>query len=154
MSSAEQPRRRCRDEAGQVALLIVGLATVLAMTVAVVVDASAAYLQRQSLDTLADSAALAGADLAATGEETYVDGLAADRLALDAELARAGVRDHLAATGAHRAYPGLSWVVTVDAATSTVTVRLRAPLDLPLTVPGSPTRAVVAATGSAVVSPS
>ncbi len=51
-----------RDEAGQATVLIIGFAVVLAMVVAVVTDASAAYLQRQGLDTLADGAALAGAD--------------------------------------------------------------------------------------------
>ena len=39
----------------------------------------------------------------------------------------------------------------MDAATSTVTVHVTAPLDLPLTVPGSPEAATIGATGSAVV---
>jgi hypothetical protein len=34
-----------------------------------------------------------------------------------------------------------------------VTVRLRAPLDLPLTIPGSPERASIGAVGSALVAP-
>ena len=46
-----------RDERGTGMLLIVGLAFVLAMMAAVVTDASAAYLQRQGLDTIADGAA-------------------------------------------------------------------------------------------------
>ena len=142
------------SEAGQVSVLIIGLMIVLAMTVAVVVDASAAYLHRQRLDTLADGAALYAADAAATGRETYLHGVEGERLDLDADRARAGVRDYLARTGASGNYPGLSWAVTVDAATSTVTVRLRAPLELPLTVPGGPQRASVGATGSAMVSPS
>ena len=48
-------------------------------------------------------------------------------------------------------YPGLSYRVRVDPATQSVEVSLSAPLDLPLTVPGSPERATVGATGSAVV---
>ena len=64
--------------------MIVGFAVVLAMTAALVTDASAAYLQRQGLDTLADGAALRGADLGATGEETYRTGVPPDRLALTA----------------------------------------------------------------------
>ena len=47
--------------------MIIGFALVLAMLVALVTDASAAYLRRQGLDTLADGAALRGADLGATG---------------------------------------------------------------------------------------
>ena len=150
MTSREPPTR----ETGQVSVLIIGLMIVLAMTIAVVVDASAAYLQRQRLDTLADGAALYGADAAATGRETYLHGVAGERLELDADRARAGVRDYLARTGASGSYPGLDWAVTVNAATSTVTVRLRAPLDLPLTVPGAPDHTWVGATGSAAVSPS
>ena len=64
-----------RSESGQATILIVGLATVLAMGVAVVTDASAAYLQRQGLDNLADGAALAGADLGAAGDDVYTGGI-------------------------------------------------------------------------------
>ena len=42
--------------------MIIGLAVVLLMAAVVVVDASAAFLRRQELDTVADGAALAGAD--------------------------------------------------------------------------------------------
>ena len=60
------------------------------MMAAVVTDASAAYLQRQGLDTLADGAALTAADAGASGDEAYGDGLGAD-LHLDADAARAAV---------------------------------------------------------------
>jgi len=140
-----------RGERGQATLIIVGFAVVLAMAVAMVVDASAAYLQRQSLDTVADGAALRGADLGATGREAYTHGVPEGRLELTAATVRAAVRDYLARTGAYAAHPGLSVTVGFDARTESVTVHLRAPIDLPLTVPGSPGRAVVGATGSAVV---
>jgi hypothetical protein len=133
--------------------MIVGFAVVLAMAVALVTDASAAYLRRQGLDTLADGAALRGADLGATGEETYLHGVPPDRLALTAAAARASVRAYLVDVDAFRHYPGLTWTVSVDGAASSVTVRVRAPLELPLTVPGSPERASIGATGSAVVAP-
>ena len=58
---------RCRDEEGQVTLLIIGFASILLMAIVVVIDASAAYLQRQGLDNLADGAALYGADLGSAG---------------------------------------------------------------------------------------
>ena len=51
--------------------------------------------------------------------------------------------------GAHRKYPGLTYDVSVGDAG--VTVRLHAPLDLPLTIPGSPERASIGAVGSATV---
>ncbi|WP_447643347.1 pilus assembly protein TadG-related protein [Nocardioides zeae] len=65
-------RRRSRksDQHGQTTLMIVGFAGVLFMLLAVVVDASAAYLQRQGLATIADGAALAGADAGATGRRS------------------------------------------------------------------------------------
>ena len=107
-----------RDETGQATVLIVGLAFVLAMAVAMVVDVSAAYLQRQSLDTLADGAALRGADLGATGREVYTGGVPEDRLDLTANAVRASVRDYLAATGAYAEYPGLAFTVDIDPRTS------------------------------------
>ncbi len=145
--------RRAGGEAGQASVLIIGFALVLAMTVALVTDASAAYLQRQGLDAIADGAALRGADLGATGEETYLTGVPSGRLALAAPAARASVRAYLAGVGAFRRYPGLTYTVGVDAAAESVTVRLRAPLELPLTIPGSPQRASIGATGAAVVAP-
>ena len=152
MTAREPATRRLRaDEAGQATVMIIGFALVLAMAVALVTDASAAYMRRQSLDTLADGAALRGADLGATGLETYLNGVPAHRLALTAATARASVHAYLIDVGAFRRYPGLTWSVRVDGAADSLTVRVRAPLELPLTVPGSPQRASIGATGSAVV---
>jgi hypothetical protein len=67
-----------RDEQGQVTLLIIGFASILLMAIVVVIDASAAYLQRQGLDNLADGAALYGADLGSAG--IYEQGLDGERL--------------------------------------------------------------------------
>ena len=142
---------RRRDERGQATLMIVGFAFVLAMAVALVVDASAAYLQRQGLDTVADGAALRGADLGATGREVYTGGVPRDRLDVTAAAVRGSVHDYLVSSGAYAKYPGLSFTVDVDRATSTVSVHVEAPLDLPLTVPGSPGTATIGASGSAIV---
>ncbi len=131
--------------------MIIGLTGVLAMGVAVVTDASAAYLQRQGLDSLADGAALAGADLGAAGTDVYTGGVGDDRLAITSAEARAAVEAYLERAGAHAAYPGLKAVVITDPATQTVRVRLTAPLHLPLTIPGSPETATIGATGAAVV---
>ena len=131
--------------------MIVGLVFVLAMAIAMVVDASAAYLQRQGLDTVADGAALRGADLGASGREVYTGGVPDGRLDVTADAVRGAVRDYLVASGAYDAYPGLTFEVAVDRDSSSVEVRVTAPLDLPLTVPGSPGVASIGATGSAVV---
>jgi hypothetical protein len=142
---------RRRDEDGQATVLIVGFAFVLLMGIAMVVDASAAYLQRQGLDTVADGAALSGADLGATGREVYAGGVPSGRLDLTAGAVRAAVHDYLVRSGAYGEYPGLTFEVAVDQGSSSVTVHVRAPLDLPLTVPGSPGTATIGASGSAVV---
>ena len=113
--------------------------------------ASAAYLQRQGLDTVADGAALRGADLGATGREVYLAGVPQDRLDLTADAVRASVRDYLATSGAYAKYPGLTFTVAIDRAAASVTVHVSAPLDLPLSVPGSPDVATIGASGSAVV---
>jgi Putative Flp pilus-assembly TadE/G-like len=131
--------------------MIIGLATVLAMGVAVVTDASAAYLQRQGLDNLADGAALAGADLGAAGEEVYQGGFGDGRLMVTEAQAKAAVHDYLRRAGAHVKYPGLKVSVDADPATQSVRVRLTAPLHLPLKVPGGQESAVIGATGAAVV---
>lgn len=142
---------RPREERGQTTVMIVGFAVVLAMAVALVVDASAAYLQRQGLDTIADGAALRGADLGATGRDTYLHGVPEDRLALTEAAVRSSVRSYLVDIGAYAEYPDLSYDVSVDRAAATVTVAVHAPLDLPLTVPGGPGRATIGAEASAIV---
>jgi hypothetical protein len=137
-------------EEGTVTLLIIGLALVLAMMAGVVTDASAAYLQRQGLDTLADGAALTAADAAASGAETYGAGLGAD-LHLDVATARAAAVDYLRRVGAFAKYPGLTADVSVDPTTDRVVVVVHAPVTLPLRVPGSPKHASIGATSSAAV---
>jgi hypothetical protein len=138
-------------ESGQATLLIIGLAGVLATGVAVVTDASAAYLQRQGLDSLADGAALAGADVGAAGDDVYTGGVDGDRLAITRAEAEAAVQEYLQRAGARTHYPGLVAHVTADPATQSIRVTLTAPLHLPLTFPGSPGTATIGATGAAVV---
>lgn len=136
---------------GSVIPLIVGFATVILMLVAVVVDASAAYLERQSLATLAEGAALQGADLGAEGREVYTQGLGEDPLQVTPAVARAAVRDYLTRVGAYGDHPGLDYTVTVDGAR--VIVRLTARIELPLSLPGTSGRATVSASGAAVADP-
>jgi hypothetical protein len=138
-----------RSERGTTIPLIVGFIGLLLVAGAVVVDVTAAYLQRQSLDTLADGAALRGADLGAQGLEVYAGGLDADRLQLTEQAARAAVADYLSDTGAYARFPGLRFEVSVGP--ERVIVGLHAPVDLPLQVPGSPDRPVVGGSGSAAV---
>lgn len=136
-----------RGEQGQTTVLIIGFALVLATLVGVVADASAAYLQRQSLNTLADGAALAAAEQV-EGATVYAGGLGEQRAPLDTDLIHDAVGAYLAGLGAHTSHPGLRFRVAVR--DREVLVRLDAPLDLPITVHGL-TEARVGARAAAAV---
>jgi hypothetical protein len=142
-----RPRSRRRDERGQTVPLIVGFTVILAMMVVVVVDATAAYLRRQALLTLADGAALAAADGIA-GEHVYLTGVD-ERVVVDPGTARELVSSYLSAVGAGDRYPGL--VHAVDTHGDRVVVRVGAPLDLPLPLPRVGGTAHVHATAAAAI---
>jgi len=136
-----------RDERGQTTLLIIGFAIVAIMMVAVVVDASAAYLRRTGLDSLADAAALSAAD-GVQGREVYEGGLGR-RAEIDPVVARRYVAQYLRDTGASSRYPGLTY--DVDATTDRVVVHVAAPLDLPITPPGWDRRPTISGTAASFV---
>jgi len=131
--------------------LVVAFTAVVLLLVAVVVDASAAYLARQRLAALADGAALHGADAGAEGADAYADGLREGDLALSPGEAEAAVHGYLRTTGALADHPGLRASVRIEGERLVVT--LTAPVDLPLRLPGAPEAAVVRAVASAVVDP-
>ncbi|MBM9460846.1 hypothetical protein JK386_13135 [Nocardioides sp. zg-536] len=143
--------RRRWTQRGSSTPLIIACAAIVLLVVAVVVDASAAYLARQRLDALADGAALHGADAGAQGVEVYRDGLGEGNLEVDAAEAARAVRSYLRSTGAAAEHPGLRATVRVDG--ERVVVELVATLDLPLAIPGGPTAPSVRSVGSAVVTP-
>jgi hypothetical protein len=136
-----------RDERGQTTLLIIGFAIVAIMMVAVVVDASAAYLRRTGLDSLADGAALSAAD-GVQGRQVYEGGLG-KRAEIDPVVARRYVAQYLRDTGASRRYPGLSY--DIGATTDRVVVHVAAPLDLPITPPGWDRRPTISGTAASFV---
>lgn len=136
-----------RDEHGSVTPLIIGFVVVVALLVAVVVDASAAYLRRQGLNSAADSAALAATD-GIQGEEVYTAGLG-KRAQIDPAAARRYVADYFATSGINRRFPGLAY--SVETTANTVLVRVVTRMDLPLRVPGVGTNVQVTGTAAAVV---
>ncbi len=140
------PRGR-RGQRGQTTLLIIGFAIVAVMMVGVVVDASAAYLRRSGLDSLADGAALAAAD-GIQGRQVYEGGLGR-RAEIDPAVARRYVGEYLRAVGASTRYPGLA--VAVDASTDRVVVRVSAPLHLPISPMGWSQDPTVTGTAAAFV---
>jgi hypothetical protein len=127
--------------------LIIGFAVVVAMLVGVVVDASAAYLRRQGLNSAADAAALA-ATYGIQGEEVYTHGLG-KRAEIDPQAARRYVEDYVTSSGIRRRFPGLDY--SVQTTTNTVVVRIVAPMDLPLHVPGVGTGVDVSGMAASVV---
>ena len=136
-----------RDDEGQVSVLIVGFVAVLVVLIGVVVDASAAFLQRAGLNSLADSAALAATD-GVQGEAIYTHGLG-QRGQIDPEAARNYAEVYLTESGARQMYAGLTAVVSTN--NNLVRVRLVAPLDLPLRVPGVGASALISAEAASVV---
>ncbi|MGH3366094.1 MAG: pilus assembly protein TadG-related protein [Nocardioidaceae bacterium] len=139
--------QRPRGESGQSALLILGFFLVSVLLVAVVIDASAAYLRRQALNALADGAALAAAD-GVQGELIYTGGLG-NRAEIDAAAARTHAAVYLAQTRAKAQFPGLDY--RVRTAGDSVTVWLSAPVELPIPPPGWTGGTRVATAASAVV---
>lgn len=139
--------RTARSEHGQTTVLIIGFFVVALLLVGVAVDASAAYLRRQGLDSLADGAALAAAD-GIQVEQVYEGGLG-ERAQIDPAVARAYVAEYVAGTGAASTYPGLRW--QVDATSERVVVRVSAPLQLPIMVPGVDSRPLISATAASYV---
>lgn len=145
--SRRHRRRRGLDAGGQITLLVLGFFLVAVLLIGVVVDASAAYLQRQSLNALADGAALAAAD-GVQGEQVYAGGLG-EYAEIDPVVAESYVRRYLADSGAGQRFPGLRWAV--EHTGTSVTVRLAAPLDLPIPPPGSADTALITGSASSVV---
>jgi len=140
-------RTSVRTEEGHVTVMIVGFFVVIALMSAVTIDASAAYLRRQQLGSLADGAALAAAD-GAQGSEVYEGGLGV-YAKVNAAAAQAHVEGYLSAVGARADYPGL--VASVSSDGTRVTVTLRAPLTLPVGPPGWNDSTLVTGTATAAV---
>ena len=119
-------------ERGTVMVMTIGFLMLLGLLTVVVVNSSAAFLERQRLNNLADGAALAAADgLDEAG--FYTD----RRVALDPDEARQLVGDYLAGENVR------SVNVTTDA--DIVHVRLERDLELALSPPGWTSSATIVA---------
>jgi len=125
-----------RREDGTITVMTVGFLVLVGLLTVVVVNASAAFLERQRLNNLADGAALAAAD----GLDEA--GFYADRdIVLDPAEARRLVGDHL--SGTHMR------VVRVSTTDDSVSVHLERELDLALTPPGWRSSTIVVADATA-----
>jgi hypothetical protein len=123
-------------------VLIIGFTAIVLLLLAVVTDASKAFLVRRDLAQLADGAALAGTR--GVSGSVVVRGIELSQSAAEHEVAL--YLDSVDRGG----YDNLSWAVTVDGAE--VAVHLQAVADLPLVMPGTTGTATVSADGSALLS--
>jgi len=130
---------RRRDE-GQITVMTIGFLVVIGLLAVLVINASAAFLQRQQLNALADSAALAATD-GLNREAFYTEGIDAG-VVLDPRVVDRLVAAHLSQSG----QPVSSVRVAVD--DETVTVRLERRLDLAIAPPGWQPSTVVVATST------
>ncbi|WP_167005047.1 pilus assembly protein TadG-related protein [Mumia sp. ZJ430] len=120
-----------RDDRGQISVMIIGFFLVLLLVVAVVVNASAAYLGQRRLADLADGAALAAAEGV---ERSSLYGATGERAPLDPTAARTAVADYLRAVDADGHVAALRWEVRGRG--DAVVVRLEGRVRLPLVPPG------------------
>ncbi|HMY09259.1 MAG: pilus assembly protein TadG-related protein [Nocardioidaceae bacterium] len=141
--------RHAREECeqGSVTPMIIGFCVVLMMLVGVVVNASAAFLARQNLNSTADAAALAATD-GMQGEQVYAGGLG-KRAQIDPASARRYVADFLRSSDASKRYGQLSYEVTADR--DRVMVRVRGQVKLPIPVPGVATHAMISGTAASEI---
>lgn len=126
-----------RADRGNVTVLTVGFLAILGLLVVVVVNASAAFLERRELMNLADRVALHAAD-GLDRDRVYLRGIT-DEATLDAADARA------LTTGIVPADVSLSLTTSDDR----VEVRVTRQARLPLVPPGFPDTATVRAEASA-----
>lgn len=127
-------------ESGQISVLIIGCATIIGLLAVVVINSSAAFLQRQRLADLADGAALAGAD-AIQSEQIYTKGLSSD-LPLDSVMAREAVSSYV--TGRVS-----DW--DIQTSPRAVRVQLREIISLPLVPPGWKSQTMIFAESTALL---
>ena len=127
---------RALGERGSITVMSIGFLVLLGALTVVVVNASAAFLQRQELNNLADGAALAaadGLDAASFYERRQV--------VLSESDVRALVSQHLLASEAR--------LTALELDGDRVHVRLARPMDLPLVPPGWMSQTVVVADANA-----
>jgi uncharacterized membrane protein len=135
------------DERGQITVLIVGFFMVMVLLMVMVTDASAAFIHRQRLDSLADGAALAAADAASQNSLLYRHGVGGQRLPLNEGQALSATTKYvnIAGTG----LPGLT--ATARLRGDQVIVTVSAPLRLPVRFPGLPAPTLSASATASVL---
>jgi hypothetical protein len=129
-----------RREAGTITVMTVGFLMFLGLVAVVVVNASAAFLQRQQLDNVADGAALTAAD--GLSRDTFYRG---GGVTLDGSEARRLVDDYVSGPGVR--------VVHVRTDDNEVLVRLERSVTLAFAPPGWDPRTTIVAEATAQLRP-
>lgn len=125
-----------RNERGTVTVMSIGFLILLGLLTVLVVNASAAFLQRQELNNLADGAALAAAD--GLDDTAFYE---RRQVVLNGDVASELVSRFIAGSGAR--------VTELSVRSDHVRIRLERPMDLPLVPPGWVDRTVVVASANA-----
>lgn len=125
-----------RRDDGTITVMTVGFLVFLGLLAVVVINSSAAFLQRQQLDNLADGAALAAAD-GLSSDAFYRTG----QVTLDGSAARELVDDYVTGDGIR--------IVRVVADASQVQVRLEWSVGLAFAPPGWESRTTIVSEATA-----
>lgn len=125
-----------RRESGSITVMTVGFLLFLGLLAVVVVNSSAAFLQRQQLDNIADGAALAAAD-GLSEDAFYRTG----EVTLDDRQARRLVRDYVTGNDIR--------IVRVQTEGGQVSVRLERTVGLAFAPPGWGSRTTIASEATA-----
>lgn len=125
-----------RREEGQITVMTVGFLLFVGLLATVVINASAAFLERQELDNLADGAALVAAD-GLSRETFYRQG----EVTLDHAQARRLVGQYVGGDGVR--------IVRVTTDDEEVHVRLERSIGLALTPPGFTSRTTIVSEATA-----
>lgn len=129
-------RTGARTEVGTVTVMSIGFLILLGLLTVLVVDSSAAFLQRQELNNLADGAALRATD-GLDEAEFYLH----RRVVLSEAVVQELVEEHISGQGARLA--------ALEVAGDRVRVRLERPMYLPIVPPGWRSQTVVVAEADA-----
>lgn len=116
------------DESGQITVMTIGFFVFLGLLAVVVINASAAFLERQELSNLADGAALAAAD-GLSRDDFYRNGVDSE-VELDPEEVRQLVASYVAASGE------TVRAVSVSATGDEVRVRMERTVSVAIAPPG------------------
>jgi Flp pilus assembly protein TadG len=125
-----------RDERGTITVVTIGFLLFIGLLAVVVVNSSAAFLERQRLDNLADGAALAAAD-GLSRDTFYLTG----QVTLDASQARRLIADYVTEPDVR--------VVAVRTEDEQVHVRLERTIGLALAPPGWTSRTTIVSEATA-----